>query len=132
MAILIQKQYSFMHPQFIIIGAFSAAVAVALGAFGAHRLQSKVTKERMETYQTGVQYHMYHSLGLILLGILNNALTSNNYILWSGWLMIMGIILFSGSLYLLVISDKKWFGLITPFGGLAFIASWVMLAFMFM
>ncbi len=121
-----------MHPQFIIIGAFSAAVAVTLGAFGAHGLQSKVTKERMETYQTGVHYHMYHSLGLILLGILNNALTSNNYILWSGWLMIMGIILFSGSLYLLVISDKKWFGLITPFGGLAFIASWVMLALMFM
>lgn len=120
-----------MHPQFIVIGAFSAAVAVILGAFGTHGLQNKITKERLEVYRTGVNYHLYHSLGLIVLGMLNNSSSAQTYIIWSGWLIIAGIILFSGSLYLLVLSDKKQFGMVTPFGGLAFISGWLALGLAF-
>lgn len=117
-----------MFPQFITIGSLSAALAVALGAFGAHGLKSKVSKERLETYQTGVHYQMYHSVGIIIAGILSFFFRVNPFLSWAAWLMLTGIILFSGSLYLLVFTDKSWLGFITPFGGVAFIAGWVILA----
>ena len=120
-----------IHSSFILVGALFAATSVALGAFGAHALQSRVTKERLETFQTGVQYQFYHSIGIILTGIIAPFLKGNVYIIWASWLMICGILLFSGSLYLLVLTDKRWFGIITPFGGLAFIAGWLMLALSF-
>lgn len=117
-----------MFPQFITIGGFCAALAVVLGAFGAHRLQSRISKDRLETYQTGVQYQMYHSAGIIFAGILSYFFKDNPWLIWSAVLMLIGIILFSGSLYLLVLTDKRWFGFITPFGGISFIAGWVFLA----
>lgn len=117
-----------MSQLFIIIGSFSAALSVILGAFGAHALKQKITPERLDTYQTGVQYHIYHSLGLVLVGLLAQTGTYHNLMGWSGWLFIFGIILFSGSLYLLSATDQKWLGMITPFGGLSFIVGWILLA----
>lgn len=102
------------------------ALAVALGAFGAHGLKSQLSSEMMQTYKTGVEYHFYHALGLLLLGILAISFPSE-LIKWSAILLTVGIILFSGSLYALAVSGIKWLGAITPIGGLSFIAGWVLL-----
>ncbi len=112
---------------FVILGSLNALLSVALGAFGAHGLKDKLTVKMLETYQTGVHYHMIHSLGLIFIAILADKL-EGSLTTWSGWLMFAGIVLFSGSLYILSISGVKWFGAITPLGGVAFIAAWLLLA----
>ena len=112
---------------FLILGAVAAGLAVALGAFGAHALADRVTPERLETFKTGVLYHMMHALALLAVSW---AATQ-----WSGWpvqaagyLFVAGIVLFSGSLYLLVLTDTRWLGAITPLGGVAFIVGWGLLA----
>ncbi len=121
-----------MHKGFIAIGAILGAIAVALGAFGAHGLKAIVPPETVQTFQTGVQYQMYHALALLLLGAIyeksSRALARN-----AGIFFIIGIVLFSGSLYLLTtfkatetVGMEK-FGLITPFGGLCFIVGWLFL-----
>jgi uncharacterized membrane protein YgdD (TMEM256/DUF423 family) len=110
------------------IGAISAMLAVMLGAFGAHALRARLAPELLAVYQTGVQYHFYHSLGMILVGILAMLLPGRVCIMWSGWLMAAGIVLFSGSLYALALSGVRILGAITPLGGVAFIASWLTLA----
>jgi uncharacterized membrane protein YgdD (TMEM256/DUF423 family) len=110
------------------IGAISAMLAVMLGAFGAHALRAKLAPELLAVYQTGVQYHFYHSLGMILVGILAALLPGRAGVMWSGWLMAAGIALFSGSLYALALSGVRILGAITPLGGVAFIASWLTLA----
>lgn len=117
-----------MGKQFIVIGAVAMALAVGLGAFGAHGLKSRLSTAMLDVYQTGVQYHVYHALGLITVGYLANIMSESTLLLWSGWLMLAGIVLFSGSLYVLSLSGITWLGAITPFGGAAFIASWALLA----
>lgn len=112
---------------FIALGSLNAALAVLLGAFGAHVLKSKLTEASLAIYQTGVHYHFYHALGLILAGIIIMQNAPSSTFRWSGWLMLTGIILFSGSLYLLSITNIRWLGAITPFGGLAFIIAWLIL-----
>ena len=102
------------------------ALAVGLGAFGAHGLKSQLSAELMQTYKTGIEYHFYHALGLLLVGIIAITFPST-YIKWSAILLSIGIVLFSGSLYVLAISGIKWLGAITPLGGLSFIAGWVTL-----
>lgn len=102
------------------------ALAVALGAFGAHGLKSQLSTEMLQTFKTGVDYHFYHALGLLLIGILAVSFPSD-LIKWSAILLTAGIILFSGSLYALAITGIKWLGAITPLGGLSFIAGWVLL-----
>jgi len=102
------------------------ALAVALGAFGAHGLKSQLSTGMMQTYKTGVEYHFYHALGLLFIGILAVSFPSE-LIKWSAILMVAGIILFSGSLYVLVLTDIKWLGAITPLGGLSLIAGWILL-----
>jgi len=102
------------------------ALAVALGAFGAHGLKSQLSTDMMQTYKTGVEYHFYHALGLLLIGILAISFPSE-LIKWSAICLVAGIILFSGSLYVLAVSGIKWLGAITPIGGLSFIAGWVLL-----
>jgi uncharacterized membrane protein YgdD (TMEM256/DUF423 family) len=102
------------------------ALAVALGAFGAHGLKSQLSSDMMQTYKTGVEYHFYHALGLLLIGILAVSYPSE-LMKWSAILILTGIILFSGSLYALAISGIKWLGAITPLGGLSFIAGWILL-----
>lgn len=121
-----------MHKRFVTIGASLGAVAVALGAFGAHGLKKIVDAETVQTFQTGVQYLMYHSLALLLTGILYEK-CSQKMTRIAGILFITGIVLFSGSLFLLTAGraagthslDKA--GIITPLGGVSFIAGWVFL-----
>lgn len=102
------------------------ALAVAIGAFGAHGLKAHLIPEMLQTYKTGVEYHFYHALGLLLVGVLSVSMPSN-LLNWSASLLALGIILFSGSLYLLAITGIKWLGAITPIGGISFIAGWILL-----
>ncbi len=115
-----------MGKTILMTASFLLALAVALGAFGAHGLKSQLSTDMLQTYKTGVDYHFYHALGLLLIGILAVSFPSE-LIKWSAILLTAGIILFSGSLYLLAVSGIKWLGAITPIGGLSFIAGWVLL-----
>lgn len=102
------------------------ALAVAIGAFGAHGLKSHLSEAMLQTYKTGVEYHFYHALGLLLVGVLAYTMPST-YLKLSAIFLFLGIILFSGSLYVLAVSGIKWLGAITPLGGLSFIAGWILL-----
>ena len=113
-----------MDRLFILCGALAAFFGVGLGAFGAHGLKAKLSPAFMSAFQTGVQYHLTHALGLIAIGLLVRAYPGALLIKSAGWLMLAGIILFSGSLYLLAITEFKRLGMITPFGGLAFLFAW--------
>ena len=118
-----------MHKSFLRTAALLGALAVALGAFGAHALRGRVSDVAVNTFETGVRYHFYHVIGLVLIGVLFKEFP-NKWIRWAGDLFILGIFLFSGSLYVLtgflaaVKPGFQWIGIITPFGGLAFIAGW--------
>lgn len=113
---------------FIVIGAVAMALGVILGAFGAHGLKNKLTPDLLAVYQTGVEYHLYHALGLILVGVLINQFPQVAGLHTGGWLLLAGIVIFSGSLYVLAISGIRWLGAITPIGGTAFIAGWLWIA----
>ena len=113
---------------FLFLGSLNAALAVLLGAFGAHALKLKLSEHMMSVYQTGNQYHFYHALGLLLLGTIALNLAPSVWLKISGWLMFSGIVLFSGSLYALALSQVRWLGAITPLGGSAFILAWCSLA----
>lgn len=106
--------------------AFGAMLSVVLGAFAAHGLKSKLSENLLSTFQTGVQYQMYHSLALILLVILYRQMPQS-LLVYSAGFMFAGIILFSGSLYMLALTQVKWFGPITPLGGVCFIVGWALL-----
>ncbi|MDP6954740.1 MAG: DUF423 domain-containing protein [Planctomycetota bacterium] len=103
-----------------------AAAGVGLGAFGAHGLRDLVPLERLITWETAVRYHLLHALGLVLLGVLSTPTAGYQ---WCGRLFVLGIALFSGSLYLLVLFDVPMLGALTPFGGVALILAWLLLAF---
>lgn len=113
---------------FLIAGALSAALAVVLGAFGAHGLRGRLPADLLAIYQTGCQYHVYHALGLLAVGLLGLHLPASTALRVSGWLMLAGTVLFSGSLYLLAITGQRWLGAVTPLGGVAFIVAWLLLA----
>lgn len=122
-----------MHKRFLTWGALLAGLAVALGAFGAHGLKKLVPPETVATFETGVRYQMYHALALLLAGLIAERLTS----VWlkrAAWCFLIGILLFSGSLYLLTVLKATdsvglgGLGLITPIGGVFFIAGWICLA----
>lgn len=108
------------------LAACSAMLSVVLGAFAAHGLKNKLSDTLLGAFQTGVQYQMYHSLALILLVILYRQVPQP-LLFWSAGFMLAGITLFSGSLYLLALTQIKWFGPITPLGGLCFIVGWALL-----
>tara|TARA_B100000029_G_scaffold323452_1_gene315798 strand:- start:259 stop:624 length:366 start_codon:yes stop_codon:yes gene_type:complete len=112
----------------LIVGASLAGVAVLLGAFGAHGLKSKFSTEDLAIFETGVRYHMYHALGLLLIGGIGFHV-AQEIIQIPAYLLLAGILIFSGSLYLLVLTDTRWLGAITPIGGLCFVAGWLLLAF---
>ena len=103
------------------------ALAVLLGAFGAHALKTRLSPEMLQVYKTGVEYQFYHALGLLLIGLIGFQIDSK-WLRWSGILLIVGIVIFSGSLYALSISGIKTLGAITPIGGLSFVAGWISLA----
>ncbi len=117
----------------LITGCLLVATAILLGAFGAHGVKSLITEENLTVYKTGVYYHMIHGLGILLLGILSFHLPPEN-IKWSVYLILLGIIFFSGSLYLLStrsVTGINWsfLGPMTPIGGLCFVAAWLLLVF---
>jgi len=109
-------------------GALLAALAVIMGAFGAHALKARLGAELGAVYRTAVDYHFYHALGLLAVGLAAQRLPGVRALRWSGALFGAGIVLFSGSLYLLSLGGPGWLGAVTPFGGLAFIGGWLLLA----
>ncbi len=111
---------------FILLGAINAFLAVALGAFGAHGLEGKISEKYLKTWNTGVTYQMFHATGLFIVGILLAKAPNTGMLNTAGWLMLIGIILFSGSLYVLSTTGIKVLGAITPLGGLAFLAAWLL------
>lgn len=113
---------------FLILGAVNAALVVMFGAFSAHALKTRLPAEMLTVYQTGVHYHLFHALGLLIVGLLATQLPASGYLKWSGGLMLAGIVLFSGSLYLLSMAGWRALGVVTPFGGVAFMAAWVVFA----
>ena len=113
------------NPKIIIaIAAFLLALAVAAGAFGAHALKNILSPERLETWQTAVQYHAWHALGLVLIALVGTQFQI--VVTWPATLILAGILIFSGSLYVLCLSGIGWLGAITPIGGVAFIAGWIL------
>lgn len=108
---------------FLLLGALFAFLGVALGAFAAHGLRERLSPGDLEIFETGVRYQMYHALGLLAAAWVagrwpGGAATA------AGWLFVAGIVVFSGSLYALVLSGLRWLGAVTPLGGLAFLAGW--------
>ena len=112
---------------FIMMGSLNAFLGVALGAFGAHGLKTKVSPEMLTVWQTGVQYHLVHALGLVLIGILCHLMPEIILLRNAGWFLLLGIVLFSGSLYVLALSGVRGIGMITPLGGIAFLIGWLLL-----
>lgn len=110
----------------LTIAAISGLLAVVLGAFGAHALKKMISPEMLEVYKTGVQYQFYHTFALLAVGVLMHFNTSKA-LQWSGYLFVVGILLFSGSLYVMTITGIKTLGIITPFGGTVWIAAWFLL-----
>lgn len=106
-------------------GIIVMALSVMIGAFGAHLLEPRIGEAAIGVYETGVQYHMIHGLALILVGLTAGQIGETRRLYWAGCLFIVGIVLFSGSLYVLSISGIKVLGAITPIGGVAFIAGWI-------
>jgi uncharacterized membrane protein YgdD (TMEM256/DUF423 family) len=115
-----------MERVFYVAGAALSFLAVGLGAFGAHALRDRLAPDLLAVYETGVRYHVYHALGLFAVAYASarwpGAATTA-----AGWLLVAGIVLFSGSLYLLALTGVRWLGAITPLGGLAFLAGWAAL-----
>ena len=111
---------------FFVAGTIAAFIAVALGAFGAHSLRTKLSPEMLNIFEVGVRYQMYHALGLIAVAWAITRWPEAN-LNAAGWAFIVGIVIFSGSLYILSITDTRWLGAITPIGGLAFLIGWAIL-----
>jgi len=116
-----------MERVFLALGALSAFIGVAAGAFGAHSLKNRMSAEMLTIFEVGVRYQMYHAFALIAVAWVQEKWPST-IVTTGGWLFVIGTILFSGSLYLLSLSGVSWLGAITPLGGLAFLAGWVCIA----
>jgi uncharacterized membrane protein YgdD (TMEM256/DUF423 family) len=115
-----------MDRLFFVIGSLSALLGVALGAFGAHALKARLGADMLATFEVGVRYQMYHALALLAVGW---ACTRwpGPMVTASGWLFVAGIVLFSGSLYVLSLTGMRWLGAVAPLGGLALLAGWLCL-----
>ena len=112
----------------ITAGALLMLLGVILGAFGAHALQALLSPQRLASYQTGVNYQLLHSLGLVAVGIVAQLTTETKRLRWSARLMLVGIVLFSGSIYLMAAGAPRALGMVAPLGGLSFMAAWGLLA----
>ncbi|MGA7985826.1 MAG: DUF423 domain-containing protein [Burkholderiales bacterium] len=112
---------------FVAIGAAMAALAVVLGAFGAHALKARLPADMLAVYHTAVQYHFWHALGVLAVGLALQLSPEAAWLRTAGWLLTAGIVLFCGSLYLLALTGSKWLGAVTPLGGVALILGWVAL-----
>ena len=116
-----------MDRLFLALGAISALVSVAAGAFGAHALRSRLAPEVLVVFETGARYQMYHALGLLAVAWAASR-SPSAWVTAAGWLLVAGTLLFSGSLYALTLSGVRAFGAVTPVGGVAFLAGWALLA----
>lgn len=114
--------------QCISLGAILAFFAVALGAFGAHGLKSTLTPDMLAIYHTAVDYQLWHAIGLLIIGLMQQQNTSRLLSI-AAWFMFAGILIFSGSLYALSLSGIKFLGAITPIGGASFLIAWLLLAY---
>ena len=117
-----------MDRTFLLIGALAGVTGVALGAFGAHGLRSRLSPEMLAVFETGVRYHLYHALALLATASIMGRLEGNRLVAAAGWLFVAGILLFSGSLYVLAVTGIRTLGAITPIGGVAFLIAWACLA----
>ncbi len=115
-----------METYFLELGALFGAFAVGLGAFGSHALRARLPADQMRIFETGVTYQMYHALGLLAVGLMAQRFGSGLLSI-AGWLFVVGILLFSGSLYMLAATRIRLFGIVTPFGGVAFVLGWLSL-----
>ncbi len=115
----------------ILLGASNAVVAIACGAFAAHAIQNTLSERMLEVFNTAVDYHLYHALGLILVGLLIHQHPTNRLLKSAIYIMLFGIIIFCGSLYALSLTGITKLGMITPFGGVAFIIAWGAVFFSF-
>lgn len=113
---------------FLILGVINGFLAVALGAFGAHGLEGKVSEKMLQTWEKAVHYQMFHTMALFITGLLVEKITGGS-IVWAGWLFFIGILLFSGSLYVYSTTGIKSLAMITPLGGLTFLAGWIVLGY---
>lgn len=116
-----------MERIFLALGAGLAGLAVAIGAFGAHGLRATLSAQDLATFETGVRYHMYHALALLAVAWVADR-WPGTAVTASGWAFLLGILVFSGSLYVLVLSGQRWLGAVTPLGGVAFLVGWILLA----
>ena len=111
---------------FLLVGALAAFLAVAFGAFGAHGLRGRLPPDMLAVFETGVRYHMYHALAILIVGLIAARL-DGWLIHTAGWAFAIGIVLFSGSLYLLALTGVRMWGAVTPIGGVAFLVGWACL-----
>ena len=112
---------------FFLAGSISALVSVAAGAFGAHALRARLAPDLLAAFETGARYQMYHALALLAVAWAAGR-WSGPLVVWSGWLFLVGTLLFSGSLYALALTGARWLGAVTPLGGLCFLSGWLCLA----
>ena len=117
-----------MAKLFILLGSCSGMLAVAFGAFGAHALKGRLDDNALGVFETAVQYHFYHTFALLAVGIIALSQPQSVMLKSSGWLFLIGLLIFSGSLYLISLTGMRWLGAVTPLGGLAFIGGWACLA----
>ncbi|AIG26867.1 DUF423 domain-containing protein [Brevibacillus laterosporus] len=114
-----------MLKRYVTAGAILALLGVALGAFGAHVLEKMLDAKSLATFETGVRYQMYHALGLLFVGLLGKQVGETAMLKWAGTFLLAGILIFSGSLYLLCVTGVKMLGAITPIGGVCFLLGWL-------
>ncbi len=114
-----------MQARFMLFAAVAGFLGVAMGAFGAHGLKNILSEHYLDIYKTAVSYQMWHALLLALIAVL----PPQKHLTWAGWALVAGMLLFSGSLYLLALLNIGWLGMITPLGGLAFLLAWGLLAY---
>lgn len=112
---------------FVALGSLNMALAIAFGAFGAHGLKGKISQDLLANWNTAAHYHLIHGIALLFIGLLISKLGEySSWVQIAGWLFIVGIILFSGSLYLMAVTQVKTLGAITPVGGISFLIGWIM------
>lgn len=116
-----------MRSKFLFLGSISALTGVAMGALGAHALKNILSPDLLETFKTAVHYQLWHALGLLVIALMQMQQPAAKWLDWAGWLMFVGILLFSGSLYGLVLLNYHWLGMITPIGGVSFLSAWLCL-----
>ncbi|WP_141500397.1 DUF423 domain-containing protein [Paenibacillus luteus] len=114
-----------MFPKYFAIGGINAALAIALGAFGAHGLEEHLTEHYLEIFETGVRYHMYSAIALMLISLFAKQAGESKLVLNGGRLILAGTVIFSGSLYILSLTSFSKLGMITPIGGAAMLAGWI-------